>query len=690
MNFSISKKLTQNVSRFLNINHYSLLDRGLKQSGVFYGWGRKKSGQKAIALSKKHHSSYRLLEDGFIRSIGLGVNGSPSFSIVKDDRGIYYDATQPSKLEHILNTYDFTSDETVIKTAKEAMYLIKKYHISKYNNAPNVDKVFQVKYKMRSGDHNGRILIVVQTAGDASLKYGLVEKFSTKQMIDDAIAENPLASVYLKIHPDVLSGKKSSDIRSGDIPNCCTIIDDDINPISLLVNFDKIYTKTSGMGMEALILGKKVICYGLPYYAGWGLTQDKLSCKRRTKRLTVEALFSGAYILYTQYNDPYSQKKSDIIKSIKSIVKYRTIYTQNEGKLYFFGFSKWKRRFTLPFFHALKNNHIIFSSTLKNAIHKGLDIDSKIYIWGKKPFPDVENYAKKKSIPLYRVEDGFIRSVSLGSDLTKAYSLVVDSKGIYFDPTQESDLEYILNTNTFDNAILERAKKLQSYLIENRISKYNNYQDKILTLENLKENQKVVLVPGQVEDDASIIYGANTMTNLELLQQARDNAPAAYIIYKPHPDVLVGNRKGDIATDIAMKYCDTVITDTSLDSVLDLADEVHTITSLVGFEALIRGKKVHTYGLPFYAGWGLTNDSKICTRRTTHRNLDELVAASFILYPQYIHPKTNRFCEIEVLLEEIDKEKKRYNTDKSYRLIINSRNWISRKIQFLIKGILCE
>jgi len=359
-------------------------------------------------------------------------------------------------------------------------------------------------------------------------------------------------------------------------------------------------------------------------------------------------------------------------------------------RLYFFGFSGWKRKQTKNFFLPLDGKYFFFCKDLQHALAKGMDENSQLYIWGKKPFPEVEKYAEENRLRLFRVEDGFVRSVTLGSDLTKAYSLVVDSRGIYFDPTQESDLEYLLNNENFDNRLLERAKKLQDYLIENKISKYNIHRDRQLKLSGLKEEQRVVMVPGQVEDDASIIYGAEGMSNLELLRQSRKNAPEAYIVYKPHPDVLAGNRKGHIETDEALKYCDAIITDASLDSVLAVCDEVHTMTSLVGFEALIRGKKVYTYGLPFYAGWGLTTDAKRCERRSTVRTLDELVAAAFICYPRYIHPETSQQCEIEELLEEIDKEKTRYNNDKLYRLRIESRNWISRKIQLLIKVIVGE
>jgi len=238
------------------------------------------------------------------------------------------------------------------------------------------------------------------------------------------------------------------------------------------------------------------------------------------------------------------------------------------------------------------------------------------------------------------------------------------------------------------SSLLERAKILQQYLTENRISKYNVDRDTSLHFEDLHEGQKVAMVPGQVEDDASIQYGANGMTNLELLQRARENAPEAYIVYKPHPDVLAGNRVGHIDAQTALQYCNRIVTDVSLDSVLSLSDEVHTMTSLVGFESLMRGKKVYTYGVPFYAGWGLTIDEKKCEHRVKKRTLHELVAAAFLLYPRYIDPRTNVLCEIEILLRELEKEKKRYSSDTVYRLYVNSRNMISRKIQLLIKVLL--
>jgi len=653
------------------------IDKIKKNFGIedkYVGWGRKKSGQKAIKLAKKHQSSFLLLEDGFIRSIGLGIDKWESFSIVEDDLGIYYDATMPSRLENILNSYRFNEEE--LHLAQQSIALIKKYKISKYNNST----LTLPKYL----DHTSKkVLIIAQTKGDMSLKYGLAEQFDTKEMIKDAIGDNPDCEVYIKIHPDVLTGKKESNIDIEYAKKYCKIIIENINPIVLLEKFDKVYTQTSQMGFEALLLDKEVYLYGMPFYAGWGLTRDKLAIDRREKRLNILEIFAGAYILYTKYYNPYTNQSSNIIDTIETIVKYRDLYSLNDGDLYLFGFTFWKKQHTKKFFKPLNNNKIYFCKDLSDAMVKGLNADAKIYIWGKKEYPLIRKFATDNSMDIYTVEDGFIRSVALGSDLTKAYSLVVDKKGIYFDPNQESDLEYILNNYTFDKKILQRAKKLKHYVIDKGVSKYNVCQDKELVFDT---DKKIILVVGQVEDDASIIYGGAGMSNLELLEQVYLSRKDEYIIYKPHPDVEAGNRKGKINKDIVLQYANVLVADVSIVSLIDKCDELHTITSLSGFEAMIRNKVVYTYGMPFYAGWGLSIDMKQCKRRNRKLSIDELVAATYIIYPRYISPVSNDFCEVEALVVNLEIMKKRYN-NRLYKMAIDIRNLIVRISQSIIRSL---
>ena len=676
-----SKKLIKNTTNFFVVKYYNPFLKLMNKKGTFYGWGRKKSGLKAIQLAKKHHTSFVLLEDGFIRSIGLGDD--KSFSIVEDDIGIYYDANTKSKLEKILKKNDLTK---YVETVKKAINLIKTKKISKYNNG----KLELPKYLKTS---KKKILIIAQTKGDLSLKYGYANLFDDKYIIQKALEDNPDSEIYLKVHPDVIAGKKESNIDIEYAKKYCKIINENIHPIVLLEAFDKVYTQTSQMGFEAALLGKEVHIFGAPFYVGWGIENihwhldekiKKEILKRRGKKLSIEELFSGAYIVYSKYFNPFSNKKSNIIDTIETIDKYRKIYLENKGKLYFFGFKVWKRKFIKPFFHSIYNNKIYFCKSLEDALKKGLNNNSKIFFWGRKDFSQIEKYAKKNNIKIYRVEDGFLRSIFLGSDLTRPYSLVVDSRGIYFDPTNESDLEIILNKYKFNNEIIQRAKKLKNFLINKKISKYNIFEYKKL---NINTNKKIIFVPGQVEDDASIILGANGMTNLELIKKVRQKNKDAFIIFKPHPDVVVGNRIGNIEKDIALKYCDLIIEKISIDSILEICDEVHTMTSLVGFEALIRGKKVYTYGIPFYSNWGLTIDEKKLQRRKRKLTIEELIAGAYILYPRYIHPKTYKYCEVEVFISELEKKKKLYSSNLIYRYFTNIRNFLSRKSQLILRII---
>ncbi|AXL29310.1 TPA_asm: capsular polysaccharide biosynthesis protein [Campylobacter jejuni] len=677
--YSTSKKLITNVKNFYTIFLYKK-NLKINKDDLFFGWGRKKSGLKAMNLAKKYNTKFILLEDGFIRSLNLGVENSPSFSMVKDDIGIYYDGTMPSKLENLLNTYEFKGEE--IKQAKKAIELIKKYKISKYNNNLDIpDDYFQKDEK--------RVLIIAQTANDASLEFGLAKDFKTVDMIKDAIKENPDSKIYIKIHPDVLSGKKQSDLDINSLPKECILISENFNPIALLEFFDKVYTKTSGMGFEALIQECECVCYGMPFYAGWGLTKDKLECKRRMQKRSLEEVFYAAYILYSEYFNPYLNQKSNIFDTIQTLAKYKDIEKANSNRLFMLGFTLWKRYFIKPFFKA-KNNEIIFLNSIKSLARYKLKEDDKFFIWGKKYDENtLKNLllvkAKEQNLTSFTpkvslVEDGFIRSISLGSDLTRPFSLIVDDKGLYIDPNKVSKLEELLQNEIFDKNMLNRAKNIIKTLLENRFSKYNGLKHEDLKI-NAKIGQKVILIPAQVEDDASMILGGFGLSTLDLLKEVRSKNQDAYIIFKPHPDVLSGNRVGLKDETLILEFCDEIVKDCSIDSAIKIADEIHTITSTSGFDALLRAKKVFTYGMPFYAGWGLTKDKYRCERRTRKLSLEELVAGALITYPRYINPKTKTLCEIEVCLDIMLNLQKAYFSKKYIKLAIDFKTFILRKIR---------
>ncbi|WP_028004355.1 capsular polysaccharide export protein, LipB/KpsS family [Sinorhizobium meliloti] len=278
----------------------------------------------------------------------------------------------------------------------------------------------------------------------------------------------------------------------------------------------------------------------------------------------------------------------------------------------------------------------------------------EVYVWGYKHPPFIEEFCHRHRVPMVRIEDGFIRSVALGATKAPPLSLCFDSPVLYYDPSAPSQLERILETYDFsaDPDLLSRARAGIERLIGSRLSKYNTSQDVDIERIYGAKDRKRILVVGQVEDDMSIIKGCERrMDNNDLVRIAARENPEAHIIYKPHPEVLHGTRPARSKPEAVKKIAQVLTQDISLADAFETIDHVYTMTSLSGFEALIRGIKVTCLGMPFYAGWGLTDDRQQCNRRSARRTVEEVFAAAYILYPRYFHLEQKKSITFEEALE---------------------------------------
>ena len=307
--------------------------------------------------------------------------------------------------------------------------------------------------------------------------------------------------------------------------------------------------------------------------------------------------------------------------------------------------------------HKLKNIGVINFGVYKKLIiekflkqktikvSKKMDLFDVIFCWG---YFNKDSYSQSKSIIC--VEDGFIRSIGLGVEIAKPLSWIFDSKGIYYDSHNPSDLEVILNKIKLDEGMKNRIENVKELILKNKLSKYN-LDSKPSYLKYHKDN---ILVIGQVDQDLSIKHGANlAINNLDLLRKVKEDFPKSNILYKPHPDYESGLRNNNNKNNDFINYTSATLQNISIIESFKLSDTVIVNTSLAGFEALIRGKKVICYGEPFYAGWGLTIDKKtdaIRERRTRNLSLDELMYGSLISYPNYFHPGSYKPAEIEDVL----------------------------------------
>ncbi|MGE8066731.1 capsular polysaccharide biosynthesis protein [Pseudomonas sp. NPDC089569] len=615
------------------LHEYRLLHgsvRDIAQADVLLAWGRKPSALRARTAAEEAGLPLLTVEDGFLRSVGLGAE-DPPLSLIVDPVGIYYDATLPSRLEQLI-AVPLSQAQMLRARALQASWRVER--VSKYNGARIEPCVWPQPC----------VLVADQTRGDASLQGAGAADF--ERMLEAALNEHPQCTVLVKVHPDVVAGRKQGHFELAKLRKHprVQLISENVHPAELLQAVQAVYVMTSQLGFDALLWDVPVHTFGVPFYAGWGLTVDALPAPERRKPVTLEQLVHAALVEYPRYVDPETGAPCDPETVIAWLGLQRRMRSRLPGDLQMVGFSKWKRPLVLDFFNG--------SSVRFPGRFTPRNTNTSVITWGCQH--DLA-LSKKAGKHLGRVEDGFLRSVGLGAKKTRPLSWVFDDLGIYYDATRPSRLEHLLQNEPCSAQLLHRAAALREAICTAGVTKYN------LTGTTWKRPagvEKVILVPGQVESDASIHYGAHRIRrNLDLLKAVRERHPMAWLLYKPHPEVLAGTRQAGEDEERAADWCSQVVGDVPFHELLSEVDEVHVLTSQSGFEALLRGVPVTTYGQPFYAGWGLTLDqdlsAEVRARRTRRLSLDELVAATLIRYPTYVSRITRKFTTPERTLIEI-------------------------------------
>lgn len=627
---SVGTKLTGNLEALLGGKVLLKPRRFPRDNACVIGWGMKGRSADARRFAQDEGLPYISVEDGFLRSVQLG-NVDPPLSIVWDDEGIYYAAGQPCRLERLISRAHTADERRRAATLTQAW---READISKYNHSGNLPLDVAGEY----------VLVVDQTAADASISHGLASAASFSAMLEAALDENPRARVLLKVHPDVIAGRKRAHFTEL-TPGAAARVDllaREAHAPSLIRHAKSVYVVTSQMGFEALLWGRPVRTFGMPFYAGWGLTQDTLSAPARrhgASAVTLDDLAHAALVEYPRYVDPETLNRCEPERLVAWMALQRRMRTRFPPRLQALGFSRWKQPAARAFFSGTELEFV------GDNVPRRPEVPA--IVWGTTH--DEQDKALGDA-GVIRVEDGFLRSVGLGAHHVQPLSWVVDRTGMYYDATRPSDLEQLLQGLQIDTPSRGRASALREAIVRGRVTKYNVGEG---SWDRPTSASTVVLVLGQVESDASIALGApGSSTNLALLQATRALRPDAYILYKPHPDVLAGKRDASSADDDSTLY-DERIADIPIFALFDQVDEVHVMTSLGGFEALLRGLSVVCHGCPFYAGWGLTEDRIALPRRTRRLTLDDLVWGALIAYPAYVSRATGAFTTPERVLYEL-------------------------------------
>lgn len=361
-----------------------------------------------------------------------------------------------------------------------------------------------------------------------------------------------------------------------------------------------------------------------------------------------EALAFDALVTRVRYRCPFDGAEAACEDTIETLAEWRRVLVRNRNLVAAIGVTRWKRR-EIGRLLVAGPRPLAFRGSARAAVSLAARRNGVVAAWPSRAPHDLQPVAARAGVAVASIEDGFIRSVGLGSALWPPASIAVDRQRPHFDPRGPSDLETLLQETAFDGDLLARARRLIDLILALGVTKYNLGGQPAPAP---SPDRVTVLVTGQVEDDLSFILGGG-VGNLALLSRARELEPDARILFKPHPDVEQGHRQGRIDDRDALRFADAIVRDVSMTALFAATDRLHTVSSLSGFEALLRGRQVVTHGQPFYAGWGLTHDLQPVARRTRRLSLEELAAGALILYPRYIDPQSGLPCPPELLVRRL-------------------------------------
>ncbi|ETX27365.1 capsular polysaccharide biosynthesis protein [Roseivivax isoporae] len=596
-------------------------------------WGASPHAWRGLAVARRTGAPVVRIEDAWLRSLRPGRAGEPPLGLLVDRTGVHFDARKPSDLETLLATHPL-DDAALLDRARGAMAWMRRAHLSKYS-ATDPDLPCPAP---------GYVLVIDQTRGDASVSASLTAPEAARarfrEMLFMARDEHPGARIVIKTHPETRDGHRPGHFTPEDLSDRVSFCTDPVSPWALLEGAAAVYTLSSQMGFEAILAGHKPRVFGTPFYAGWGLSTDEDVLPRRGRALTRAQLFAAAVLLYPVWHDPYRNRRAALEDVLGALDAQVRAWREDRAGWVARGMRLWKRRPLQRFYGSGRG--VVFEDDPARAAARAARDGRRLMVWAGRAEPGET---------AVRVEDGFLRSRGLGAELVPPLSLAADDMGIYYDPRTPSRLERLIaEAADLPDDRRQRARRLIRTLVASGVSKYNLAG----AVPDLPEGRRI-LVPGQVEDDASILCGTDAVaTNAALLARVRDENPHAVIVWKPHPDVIAGLRQGHVADPL--RWADVEVGTCDMAALLKEIDEVWTMTSLTGFEALLRGRRVVALGAPFYAGWGLTRDlGTVPARRLGGRrpDLEALVHAALVDYPRYRDPVTGLPCPVEVAAERL-------------------------------------
>ncbi|MEM6578212.1 MAG: capsular polysaccharide biosynthesis protein, partial [Pseudomonadota bacterium] len=417
-------------------------------------WGRSPYAARGEALAAKTVAALIRFEDAFLRSLFPGRSGMPPLGLLIDHAGVHFDPETPSDLETLLATHPL-DDTALMDRARGAIARLQDAHLTKYSAFDPAATVPEPGY----------VLVIDQVRGDASVRHGGVDANTFREMLYYAQEDHPGAQVLVKTHPETRAGFRKGYFSEADTNARISLLSDPVSPWTLLDGAIAVYTVSSQLGFEAIFAGHKPQVFGRPFYAGWGLTDDRhpLSMPRRGRRLSRAQLFAAAMLLYPKWYDPCRDRLCPLEDTLAAFEAETRAWREDHRGWVGSGIRLWKRPHMQRFFG--RQISMCFASTPARAEEASRQGARRVMSWASLAGDTPHGT---------RVEDGFLRSRGLGAELVPPLSLICDETGIYYDPRRPCDLEALIAKRaTLRSDQERRAERLIAAITTSDLTKYN-------------------------------------------------------------------------------------------------------------------------------------------------------------------------------------------------------------------------
>ncbi|WP_420604666.1 hypothetical protein [Methylobacterium sp.] len=257
--------------------------------------------------------------------------------------------------------------------------------------------------------------------------------------------------------------------------------------------------------------------------------------------------------------------------------------------------------------------------------------------------------------PIY-IEKGFIGFYGYDDISAPPLSVFVDDMGPLNGHQNINRLHSILNSDyELTSSETDLVKQFIKVIVSNKFS--SDLGAIQLDLNHLRTRDRGILLVYKGEStDTEESRSTRFEHFLEMVYNACRNEKDADILISFSPGVTDDASTDTVYSSIKwlLRLQDNIKIvphRTNSYSMFEVADEVWTLSSIIGFEALLADKVVRCFSPTFYSGRSLTIDEPVLPHHPTERTVYEIFYAAYVMQSRYFNPSTGKKCSLPDFLD---------------------------------------